>query len=260
MSKNGISQKILNFYLQRYQEMAGYQKPESYPALSEMLSYLSLLSDTVFGFYAFLREPLRGRFSLPQQKELISRCMEEGTAYAKQLQDQFDGCKPSEIAHSMGIQIQHPFKSASGERILFAEFEEPATIRVFQSAVSKARSTIAEHHLENFFQGVDIEEVLIAHELFHRIESERKESIFTINYEICLWKLGPYRHKSHLTVLSEISAMAFAKYLSGLSFSPYLFDVFLAYAYNPDAGGSLFCEIRQLAESLSDSPLVPTRN
>lgn len=249
MNKSTISQKIVSFYADRYQEMAGYKKPLAAPPLPEMLECLSQLPDAVFYRYAFLREPLRERIDSVQREELFLRCVKDGEQYARKLIEQFGVCKPTEIARQLGIKIERPFRPSGGGRVLFAEFEEPDTIRVYQSAVSNAQKAIKSYHLEDMFEKVQIEEVLVAHELFHYVEMAEKNTVFSLNYKICLWKLGSYQHMSRLTTISEISAMAFAKYLTKLSFSPYLFDVFLSYTYDTDIGGSLFHEIRQLAEN-----------
>ena len=166
ISKN-LGNKILDFYSNRYQELAGYHLASDYPSLPEMLFYLSTLPDRIFGYYAFLREPMHGKLSFSDENALIERCMQEGRLYATKIQRQYGTILPSQLAQSLNVKIERPFRPVGGSRVLFAEFEEPCTIRIYQSAIAKARETIQANGLESFFHDIDIEEVLIAHELFH---------------------------------------------------------------------------------------------
>lgn len=47
MGKNRLGQKILDFYAQRYQDLAGVPKLEPYPSIGEMLAYLATVPDYV---------------------------------------------------------------------------------------------------------------------------------------------------------------------------------------------------------------------
>lgn len=250
MAWNELGGKVLSFYKDRYQNMIGGPKPSEYPPLDEMFPRLIQFSDEVYGLYGLKRDLLYGKVGTEERIALICRCIEEGNQCAGEVMDRFGNILPSQIAAAAGISIQRPFMPAGGGRVLFAEFEEPAEIRVYQSAIEKAGKAMETYHLEPYFCNISIEEILIAHELFHWLEMERKDSIFTRNYQINLWQLGPYRHRSRLASLSEITAMSFAKRLTGLPFSPYMLDVFLSYAYQPDIGGALYYEVCQAAAQL----------
>lgn len=253
MAWNELSGKVLSFYKDRYQNMAGRPKPSEYPPLDEMFPILVQFSDEVYGLYGLKRDLLYGKIGPEERISLIRRCIEEGDRYAGRVMDRFGNILPSQIAAAAGIAIQRPFMPAGGGRVLFAEFEEPAEIRVYQSAIEKAGKAMETFHLEPYFRNIPIEEILIAHELFHWFETEQKDSVFTRNYQIDLWRFGPYHHRSRLASLSEITAMSFAKRLTGLPFSPYMLDVFLSYAYQPDIGGMLYHEVCQAAAQLETS-------
>lgn len=57
MGKNRLGQKILDFYAQRYQDLAGVPKLEPYPSIGEMLAYLATVPDYVFSLYGFAANP-----------------------------------------------------------------------------------------------------------------------------------------------------------------------------------------------------------
>ena len=253
MGKNRLGQKILDFYAQRYQDLAGVPKLEPYPSIGEMLAYLATVPDYVFSLYGFARDPLKEKVSEAEKKELLERCMQDGQHYGETILEQYPGMAPSQIAHALGLQVLRPEMPHKGSQVVFADFEEPRTIRVYQNTIRHANETIQQESLQSFFDGINLEEVLIAHELFHTIEMLNKDTIFTLNHKIVLWHIGSFKYTSSLPSLREITAMRFAKTLTGLPFSPYLLEVFFTYSYNQDAGGSLYNEIKRLAANVPDS-------
>ena len=95
------------------------------------------------------------------------------------------------------------------------------------------------------FSDINIEELLLAHEIFHFIE-ENDDDIFTRTEKIRLWKIGPIKNDSNIVCLGEIAGMAFAKELLKISYSPYILDVFLVYLYNIQASYGLYKEIMSI--------------
>ena len=247
MGLKDFAGKIAEFYAERYQKMAGIEVAGPCPPLAEMLDVLTALPDEVYGRYAFHREPLRGKVPEAERDRLILHCQAEGDRCAHELREEFGSLRPSELAAHLHLSVDRPVTPVGGGRVLFAEFEEPDKIRVYQSAVSRAREAIAEQGLEAYFHGIDIEEILIAHELYHWVEQRYAHQLFSRNHTITLWTLGPYRHTAHLACLSEITAMRFAKALTGLPCSPFFLDMFISYTYQPEAGAMLYHELQQTA-------------
>ena len=252
MGKNRLGQKILDFYAQRYQTLAGVPKLEPYPPIGDMLAYLTTVPDYLFSLYGFAREPLKGKVSESEKKALLERCIQEGRHYGETMLKQYPGMSPSLIAQALGLQVLRPEMPHKGSQVVFADFEEPHTIRVYQNTIRHADATIQQESLQSFFNGINLEEVLIAHELFHTIEMLNKDTIFTLNHKITLWRIGAFKYTSSLPSLREITAMHFAKTLTGLPFSPYLLEVFFSYTYNHDAGRSLYHEIKRIADNADE--------
>ena len=59
--------------------------------------------------------------------------------------------------------------------------------------------------------------VALAHELFHYLDETKK---MVPPQDFRLWKLGPYTHKTELTILRELAAMSFAQQLTKWPFYP----------------------------------------
>lgn len=245
MALKDLSSKILAFYADRYRTMAGYGAPEPYPSLAEMMEYLCGLPHEKICLYGFNRENIRDRLSMDTRQELIEKCIETGKKYSDELVQKYGTNDPVLLAKSIGLVIKRPDMPVGGGRVLFAEFEEPSEIRIYQDAIKNADRAIAENGLEKYFCNASVEDILISHEIFHCVEKEHKNDIFTLNYKISLWGIGCLKYTTHIVSLSEIAAMCFAQSLLNLQFSPYVLDVFLSYTYNKDAGGALYNEIRK---------------
>ena len=87
--------------------------------------------------------------------------------------------------------------------------------------------------------------VLLAHELFHAVEEQHADEIYTRTEKVELWR-KPFSNRSSIACLSEMAAMAFARELLGLDCSPYMLDVLLVYAYDKEAAWGLYEEIGEL--------------
>ncbi|MDO5516819.1 MAG: hypothetical protein Q4F66_04640 [Clostridium sp.] len=215
------------------------------PEIEEMLENLISISDEKWGMYGFRREPLKGRFADEERKRLILKSNECGREQALHIREKYGNISTYEIAEKLGLEIDYPDRPNGGGHIIFAQFVEPNKITVFKDSVNKAVELINEKKLQHFFEGVKIEEILLAHEIFHFIE-ENDESLFTRTEKIRLWKIGPLKNDSNIVCLGELAGMAFAKGLLELSYSPYILDVFLVYLYNKEAAYALYNEIMNI--------------
>lgn len=151
-----------------------------------------------------------------------------------------------EIAKNMGIEVDYPERPNGGGHIIFAQFVNPNKITIFKDSVDKALELIEKENMKELFNNVSIEEILLAHEIFHYIEEHNGQDMFTQNEKIRLWKIGSFKNDSNIVCLSEIAGMAFAKELLNLSYSPYVLDSFLVYLYYPKVGYDLYKEVVNL--------------
>ncbi|MBR6119719.1 MAG: hypothetical protein IKQ04_05305 [Oscillospiraceae bacterium] len=237
--------------LNRTQEV----RHKSWP-VREMVEQLTALSDAQFGQYAFLHEPLEGKFSAAQKEQYIqaaNRCGQETAASWEARLSGGADCSESQpsrlltkLAGQLGVTVQDETVPIGGGHVLFAQFVEPNRITIFRDCLERLDLLIRDEGLEDLFEGVDFRSVLLAHELFHAVEFAQKDRIYTQTEKVELWR-KPFSNKSRILVLSEIAAMAFAKALCRLSFSPYALDVLLMYSYHADAACALYEEIMAAA-------------
>lgn len=215
------------------------------PEIKEMLQKLIMIDDEKWGYYAFRREPLKGKFNEDDKLILINKANECGKKYAQKIREQYSNMNTYDIAKEMGLEVDYPDRPNGGGHIIFAQFVEPNKVTVFKDSINKAEELITSKKLAGLFSDINIEELLLAHEIFHFIE-ENDDDIFTRTEKIRLWKIGPIKNDSNIVCLGEIAGMAFAKELLKISYSPYILDVFLVYLYNIQASYGLYEEIMSI--------------
>lgn len=210
--------------------------------INEMIKELRKIDDINWGLYAFRRDPLDKKISDEDKVSIINESIDCGCMEARMLREKYGEMDCSSYAEKLNIDILEVEAHDDGSYILFAKFNDPNKVSVYMESVRKAEALVQSNDLKNLICGVNIKDVLIAHEMFHFIESQ-KNDIYTRNKKIQLWKLGPIKYKSGLVVLGEIAAMAFAKELLQLDYSPHLFDVLLLYAHNESQAKEIYNEI-----------------
>ncbi len=189
------------------------------------------LNDIEWGNYSFSRDPLQGKLNYEQKRELIIQANKCGAEQAEKLKIQFNVKSVKEYAEKFKIQVIKEESEGSDNYIVFAKFNYPDKVTIYSGNVIKVEKLIQENDMEEILGHVDIESMLLAHEMYHYFEESDKK-IFTKAKKIELWKIGSFRYNSKLVALSEIAAMSFARELLNLDYNPYLFDAIMLYPHN----------------------------
>jgi len=150
--------------------------------------------------------------------------------------------------------VAYPDQPQNAERVLFAEFCPPQEINIFMHAINQANELLQEPVVAAMGQ-VCISDILLGHELFHVVEEQQINEIWTRTHKIDLWSIGPIRNRSRIVVLSEIAAMGFSKRLNGLPYLPYVLDAFLVYGYSTDMASRLYEEMMGYADREARLPM-----
>ena len=212
--------------------------------ISEKIDFLVNMSDEEWGKYAFSRDPLNTKISHELRQEMIKKANVCGKEQALRIKKIYPGLSAKEIAQKMNLNIIYKDTNGSDEYIMFASYNSPDKVTLFMGNVTLVEKFIEENQLEDKLGNVDIESMLILHEIFHHIEENEKD-IYTRTESIVLWKIGSFKYKSKLLALGEIAAMAFAKELLALSYNPYVFDTLMLYPHDEDKTDKLFNEIKE---------------
>ncbi len=201
--------------------------------IRESLLKLMELDDMKWGYYAFSKDPLGHKVTQQEKKQMTLESSQCGKEEAKKLIQIYGDRGVSHYAKQLSINISYNNGYGYDNYIVFAEFHYPNQITVYKGNVEKTQSFTEEKEIKQVLGFLDIESILIAHELFHFLE-EHADNIYTKTKKLTLWKLGFIKYQSRLIALSEIAAMAFTKELLQLPYNPYLLDVVMLYPHNPE--------------------------
>ena len=231
------------------QGVVRYERPHFtiYP-LEDMLRDLTMIPLKDYCTYVFSREPLNGKFNDAMREKWMAQAIDCGQKYARKVCDSYGFTDPESLAKAMGLDVSYPSFPENASRVLFAEFREPKTVNIYMDAVKKAEKFLKRPEVKAVLTDqLDVAGLLLAHELFHFVEEYYQKEIFTKQEKIRLWSLGPLHNDSSIIALSEIAAMAFAQEITGISYSPYVMDVFLVYGYSPEEASGLYGEMMMYA-------------
>ncbi|MDI6618952.1 MAG: hypothetical protein QME45_09810 [Clostridiales bacterium] len=211
--------------------------------IKELIDELKTIDENTWGAYIFKRDPIGNRVA--EKEDIIEKAGECGRREAAALKDKY-GYRPCrEYAKCLGLIISRYEDCDSKDYILFARFNAPDRISIYMDSVNKAEEIVKEENLSGLLDGVKIEDVLIAHEMFHFIESRDKE-IYTRKKRVKLWNIGPIKYTSGLVAAGEIAAMAFARELLSLSYYPGLFDILLLWPHDENKAKVLYEEVHAM--------------
>lgn len=210
--------------------------------MKDFVEQLIRLDDMEWGAYAFSRDPLNGKLSDALRSEMIAGANLCGVEEAKKLRERFGSASIKEYGKKLNLKISYEESDGSDNYIVFAKFNYPDKVTIYRGNIEKVTKLIGENDLGDLLEHVDVENMLLAHEMFHYLEEQNKE-IYTRTTKIQLWKLGPLKNNSSLMAVGEIGAMAFARELLGISYSPYVFDTVMLYPHDEKKTQNLVDEI-----------------
>lgn len=215
-------------------------------SLSQMLLDLKNLTEEEWGLYAFSREPLEGKFTTEQKLQYTKKAAACGREEAERLQAELGKRDGRAAAERLGLKVSTPDMPNGGGHVIFAQYREPDEITIFMDGVKKGQRMMEDEAAAEALDHTDLFELLLAHELFHAIEYQKRKEIYTQTERVELWR-KPFSNRSRIIALGEIAAMAFAKQWMGLSWMPYVLDVALMWCYEPEAAEELYEEIMELS-------------
>lgn len=210
--------------------------------IKNLISNLRKIDKNIWGLYTFKRDPLNNKITYKEKIDMIEKANKCGIGKAIELREKFGNNSCRGYAKNLGLEISEIEEKNSNDYILFAKFNSPNKISICRNNVEIAKEMVERENISALIDDVNIEDVLIAHEMFHFLEGQDK-NIYTKNEKIKLWNIGPIKYHSGVVALGEIAAMSFAKEMLKLTYYPNLFDVLLLYPQNENRALALYDEI-----------------
>ena len=213
--------------------------------LGGMLRDLMQVDEETWGLYAFTRELLNRRISPEDKPEMIAKAIACGREYALRLRREHGAADVRTIAERLALKVEFRDVLLTGKRVLFANYTPPGQIDIMVEPVSRAVQLLAEEApgLVELFTQDDIIDTILGHEIFHYIEDQAEQDIYTRTERIRLWTFLGYKHFSTIRTLGEIAAMAFSQELNQRKYSPYILDVLLYYSYDSSSAEKIYRDV-----------------
>ena len=215
--------------------------------IRDWIAQLIKLPDCVWDAYAFAREPLSGKITPEMRLEFAQKSRQCGLDYANAL-DFHPGTDDLEaLVRAKGVKLEFQNGESGGAFSFFAKFTVPDEIQIYRTSAMETDALIQSEGIFELIGDVKTEDVLLAHEFFHFFEFSDPEA-YTRKKHLLLWKLGPIKNESSVGALEEIGAMAFARQLLRISFSPYIFDVLMLYPANQQRAKTVYEAIMTISQ------------
>ncbi len=217
--------------------------------VDDLLSF----TDDDWARYSFNRDPLVGRLSHACQVDHRQKTIDSALALTMRLRKDYKYNDIHHLATQLGIRVlKKEFLSSSGYSV-FAFFEEPDTITVYSDNAEATDRILLQHALYEMVGYVRTADLLLAHEVYHYLEKHVPD-IYSAQKHLTLWNIGLIKNQSRIICLEEIGAMAFAKEVTGLKCSPYLFNVIMMYPQNPQRAKNIYenyMRVKPISKELS---------
>lgn len=222
--------------------MANYMN-DKIISLDNMLVDLCNVSDESWGYYAFSRDILNHKINDQQKDIMIANAIKCGEEYADKIIEKIGSSDPNVIANELGLTVDLISRSMIGQRILFAQFTTPNQIEIIQEPIEKAKTLFSQINCIDFLDKISIINIILAHEIFHYIEEQYKNEIYTRTEKILLWNFLGIKNHSTIRAIGEIAGMSFAKKINQLNFSPFILDFLLYYGYQPIGAKNIYNDV-----------------
>lgn len=121
------------------------------------------------------------------------------------------------------------------DKYIFGIFTPPNIITIMSKALVIADITKIDSETIN--------NIIIAHELFHLYENMNKKDIFTQKYKIVVNKYLGIKVHLKIEALSEIAAMSFAKEFLEIDYNPFILNILLVYKFDTNRAIEICDEI-----------------
>jgi len=213
--------------------------------LDQMVTFLRTVSDITWGHYAFKNELLRYRISNEYIDEIIQNAIMYGEEWAQRIISNAGTADAQVILKLFGLSLkENDLDMTAVPRRFFTQYVRKRYIEIMIQPID-IYSTIYKPPLPEPDQ---VRTLLIAKEIYHYIEELHKDEIFSRTEKFFLCNLDGLKWDSTVKAIGEITAVSFAKYLTGVDFNPFMLDIILLYGYNAGLAENIFRDITKISE------------
>jgi hypothetical protein len=186
-------------------------------------------SPQALGLAMLQADPHALRLDRASQLAAVSDALADGTAIATDLKERFPTLTPQQIAGELRVPVETTDDDPMvGSIWRFAEYRSrPPSIMLYSHGIAALEGTLVDNLAIELLGQATLQEVFVAHELYHHAEATRSELPIARRYRPTLFRIGKWQWRTGISALAEIAAGAFAQSLLDLPQHPKVLD-FLA--------------------------------
>ena len=203
-----------------------------------------------WGKYAFSRDFVDSKIPDELKKEIIIKSYDCGKEEVSLLFERVGKFSPIEYINKFELKLIEKKTSENIDtHFLFAQFNPPNEIAIYPENIAAINELLIHSKEYGLSQYVDPTNAVLAHELFHYLESSSK-MLYTTAVKVPLWRFLRFTYTSTLIAPGEIAAMSFAREMLSLPYNPFIYDILLAYAKDKERGVELIQKLNDLEKCL----------
>lgn len=207
--------------------------------LKKILQTLKNIPEAVWDVYALKNEQLRDKITQKEWADFIEMAHTIGKKLARETAEKYPQKTVLEIFAALGLELARINDTPDHVNTVFACYIEPKHVEIYEKNISLACQALRNENCENMLDGCSLEEILLAHELFHYLAYTIPE--LSINQKlVTLWHIGSFKYRSRIRTLAEIAAMEFTREFLRLTYAPYVLDVLFLYSSDRDRAIQLY--------------------
>jgi len=183
-------------------------------------------SPGALGLAMLQADPHAVRLDRALQLAAVSDALADGVAVATDLRKRFPALTPQEIARELRVPVETTDDDPMvGSIWRFAEYRSrPRCIILYSRGIAPLEGTLVVDLVTRLLGQATLQDVFVAHELYHHAEAIRSEVPIARRYQPTLFRIGKWRWRTSIPSLAEIAAGAFAQSLLDLPHYPKVLD------------------------------------
>lgn len=160
------------------------------------------------------------------QRVAVLDALADGAATAGQFRTRFPGLAPRAIADALAIAVTAIDDDPMvGSIWRFAEYRaRPPHIVLYMRGLAPIEHALAGRRAASLIGEAAVQDVFIAHELYHHAEATRADIPVARRHQATLFQIGKWRWRTGIATLAEIAAGSFAQALLDLPCHPRVLD------------------------------------
>ncbi|HWQ60713.1 MAG TPA: hypothetical protein VN521_00270 [Negativicutes bacterium] len=188
---------------------------------------LKACGDDIWGRYILTKDPLYGKIPTDARQGIIAGAFACARERFEDLAYRYGRMPATGYAARLGVMVETEAMRTEYEYVFISCYTaKPPTIKISATALDMLGELAAREKLTALLPREGLVELAIAHELFHHLE-ETKPGIYTRQKTVEYRALGFIRNRFCPVSAGEIAAVHFSRLVTGLDYSPAVYEVLL---------------------------------